>query len=280
MKFLVFFIIPISIFANKTYLWQMNKQEINNIIVKTSHKKQFLNKIIKYSWLFTKTPYKLNALGEGKQKPIYSFKAVDCVTYVETVLALSNSNTLNNSISLLQKIRYKNGEIKYNKRNHFTITQWIPNNEKLKIIEDITSKVSAKTQIVTKNITIKNFNNKFKKFKILKENLPSGKYSIEYIPINYFLKNQKKMNIPSGAIMIIIRENKYNYPIFASHLGFIINNKNQRIFRSAVTNRRYKEVRDYKLIPYLRFYKNYFAKKHWGILGVSLFLPKELSENK
>ncbi len=279
MKFLIFFIISISIFAKKTYLWQMNKQEINNIIIKTSHKKQFLNKIIKYSWLFTKTPYKLNVLGEGKQKPIYSFKAVDCITYIEMVLALANSSTLNNSISLLQKIRYKDGEIKYKKRNHFTVTQWIPNNEKLGIIENITSKTSKTTKTITKNITINNFNGKFKKFKILKENLPLGKHSLKYIPINYFLKNHDKIHIPSGAIALIIRE-KNNYPIFTSHLGFIINTGNQKIFRSAVTNRKYKEVRDYRLIPYLRFYKNYFAKKHWGILGITLFLPKELSESK
>jgi len=278
MRFLLFFIISVSVFANKTYFHQMNNKEINNIIIKTSKKKNFLNKIVKYSWLFTKTPYKLNVLGEGKKKPLYSFKAVDCVTYIETVLALANSNTLNNSISLLQKIRYKNGEIKYNKRNHFMVTQWIPNNKKLGIIEDITKKISNKTKKITKTLTLKNFKGKFKKFLSLQGDLPLGKHEILYIPLEYFLKNHNKMNIPSGTIMLIIRENN-NYPIFTSHLGFIIKYNNELIFRSAVTNRKYKEVRDYKLISYLNFYKNYFAKKHWGIIGISLFMPKELKES-
>jgi len=280
MRILTFFIISISIFAQKTYFWQMNDIEINHKIIKISKNKSFNNKIIKYSWLFTKTPYKLNILGEGNIKPLYSFKGVDCVTYVETVLALANSNTLDKSISLLQKIRYKNGEIKYNKRNHFTMTQWIPNNESLGIIKNITDKVSKNTKIMIKDITQKSFNGKFKKFKSLKENLPLGKHSIKYIPIKYFLNNYNNMNIPNGTIMLIIRENKNNYPIFTTHLGFIVkNNKNELIFRSAVTNRKYKEVRDYKLISYLRFYTDYFSKKNWGIKGISLYLPQELNDN-
>jgi hypothetical protein len=212
---------------------------------------------------------------------LYSFKGVDCVTYIETVLALANSTNLKSSIDLLQQIRYKNGEINYNKRNHFTVAQWIPNNIKLGLIEDVTSSISKKTKTMIKKITTNSFNNKkFKNFKILGKDLPIGGHKIEYIPIEYFFKNQNKMKFKDGTIMILIRENRSDYPIFTSHLGFIINSKKGKIFRSAVTNSRFKEVRDYNLLSYLRFYTNYYSSSNWKIIGVSLFLPKELNVNK
>lgn len=68
--------------------------------------------------------YVNDPLGEGHAPdtdPLIRSDAFDCTTFVETVLAHGDVDTLN-------KIRYKNGEIDFINRNHFIETEWLPNN--------------------------------------------------------------------------------------------------------------------------------------------------------
>lgn len=71
--------------------------------------------------------YVNNPLGEGRapdSDPLIRDDAFDCTTFVETVLAHGDVDTLN-------KIRYKNGEIDFINRNHFIETDWLPNNSNI-----------------------------------------------------------------------------------------------------------------------------------------------------
>ncbi|MBR1380001.1 MAG: DUF1460 domain-containing protein [Alphaproteobacteria bacterium] len=68
--------------------------------------------------------YVRDALGEGTapdSDPLIRFDAFDCTTFVETVLADGNVDTLN-------KIRYRDGAVSFINRNHFIETEWLPNN--------------------------------------------------------------------------------------------------------------------------------------------------------
>lgn len=68
--------------------------------------------------------YVNDPLGEGRAPdtdPLIRDDAFDCTTFVETVLANGDVDTLN-------QIRYKNGEIDFINRNHFIETEWLPNN--------------------------------------------------------------------------------------------------------------------------------------------------------
>lgn len=51
----------------------------------------------------------------------------DCVTYIETVLALARATKVDEFIEWLRKIRYEDGRIHWGRRNHYMI-QWIRNN--------------------------------------------------------------------------------------------------------------------------------------------------------
>jgi hypothetical protein len=56
-----------------------------------------------------------------------SLDGFDCVTYIETILALARASNADEFVEWLRKIRYEQGRIEWERRNHY-MTQWIRNN--------------------------------------------------------------------------------------------------------------------------------------------------------
>jgi hypothetical protein len=56
-----------------------------------------------------------------------SLVGFDCVTYIETVLALARASNVDDFIEWLRKIRYRQGRIQWECRNHY-MTLWLRNN--------------------------------------------------------------------------------------------------------------------------------------------------------
>ena len=105
------------------------------------------DKIIFITNSFLKTPYKLFPLGEGKNadianKPLYSFEAFDCLTFVETALALSYEPK--RFLGTLSDIRYHGAKRNFTNRNHFMSTEWNYYNQQKGYITDITTKLHSK----------------------------------------------------------------------------------------------------------------------------------------
>jgi hypothetical protein len=79
---------------------------------------------------FLGLPYIANSLIGSASTPetfTYSLKAFDCVTYMETVLALAGSRSVKEFASSLKGIRYDRGRVDWRRRNHY-MTGWIRNN--------------------------------------------------------------------------------------------------------------------------------------------------------
>ncbi len=79
------------------------------------------------------TPYADGPLGQGPEgtydkDPLIDLTRVDCVTFVEQAIALAASSSYEEAINTLQQIRYRNGEISFESRHHFMISDWIANN--------------------------------------------------------------------------------------------------------------------------------------------------------
>lgn len=56
-----------------------------------------------------------------------SLDGFDCVTFIETVLALVSAEQTSRYSSVLKKLRYSDGKVDWRHRNHY-MTQWINNN--------------------------------------------------------------------------------------------------------------------------------------------------------
>src|SRR5689334_11623813 len=88
---------------------------------------------------FLGTPYRSNPLIGSATEPevfIASLDGFDCVTYVESVLALARASTVESFAESLRKIRYDSGLIRWSRRNHYT-TAWIRNNVRQGIITPV-----------------------------------------------------------------------------------------------------------------------------------------------
>jgi cell wall-associated NlpC family hydrolase len=77
-------------------------------------------------------PYVICPLGGGADLPETlraSVDGFDCVTYVESVLALASSDSVGQFADHLRRIRYREGVVGWATRNHY-MTAWIRANEK------------------------------------------------------------------------------------------------------------------------------------------------------
>ena len=86
-------------------------------------------------------PYVEGSLGGGPGIPEVlrvTLEAFDCVTYLEVVLALACSGTLNEFVSTVRRIRYERGEIDWLHRNHYMI-DWARNNQSEGLIANLTA---------------------------------------------------------------------------------------------------------------------------------------------
>jgi hypothetical protein len=80
---------------------------------------------------FLNCPYRDAPLGGGPGLPEHldiSMDGFDCVTFVETVLALAASRRVDDFAASLRRIRYAPGRMSWRARNHY-MTHWAKNNE-------------------------------------------------------------------------------------------------------------------------------------------------------
>ena len=99
---------------------------------------------------FLGTPYVAGTLdsGDENEQLVVNLHQMDCVTYVENVIALSkaavgDSLTFEGFKAHLQNIRYRDGALSdYSSRLHYT-SDWIYNNQEKGIVENISKQLSG-----------------------------------------------------------------------------------------------------------------------------------------
>jgi hypothetical protein len=94
-------------------------------------------------------PYVGGACGEGAagrvdQYPLYRFDAFDCLTYVNTALALARARSVDEFKALLLAQNYYDAEPCYEKRFHFMSADWNVQNARQGVITDVTQKIATR----------------------------------------------------------------------------------------------------------------------------------------
>lgn len=230
----------------KAPLHAMLAKDIDALLRETSAKEpNLIARLALYSARAKGTPYKLFCLGEGPtakydRDPLIDFSRADCVTFMEQMLALALSSNYEQMFANLLRIRYKNGEIGFTTRNHYTHADWIPNNSWL--LEDVTAQVGGEwCADMTKVIDRLGF---FRKLGVpdieLHEVQASQTMTIKYVPTANLPKI--KDILQNGDMVSIVQKMP---GIFSAHTGFIIRDEYGNVlFRHASSRKEANQVTD------------------------------------
>ncbi len=88
---------------------------------------------------FLGCPYESNPLiGSAGTPEVFttSLDTFDCVTYIETVLALARASAVGDFTKWLRRIRYERGRIQWRRRNHY-MTAWIRNTRRQRLVSPV-----------------------------------------------------------------------------------------------------------------------------------------------
>jgi hypothetical protein len=233
------------------------------------------NRIEENSKIYLGYPYLKNPLGEGfgyDKDPLYNLNGFDCVTYVETVLALSTTDSEEEFKAKMNEIRYKDGDVNFLNRNHITSIDWNINNEANGILIDKTVQLFPKNFKILETEIDKGA--WFQKTHNLSVNFPKKISRLPYLPINSIIKETTLLNrIRSGSIINIVRS---NWPLHnigtrldISHQGFAIRKNGVLYFREASSLK--KMVVEIPMQKYISSMKNVNT-----VRGINILEPQNL----
>jgi hypothetical protein len=115
------------------------RRRVEQLLSSVRHERSAASRIEILSRHFLGHGYKENPLiGSSETAEVFtaSLDGFDCVTFIETVLALARAANADEFLEGLRAIRYDHGRIQWDRRNHYS-TQWIRNNVQAGIIKPI-----------------------------------------------------------------------------------------------------------------------------------------------
>ncbi len=257
--------------------WAALSPEEREVILKAAEPGTSLHqRLLGVSARFLGTPYLNSPLGEGSgvdPDPTFRMDAVDCLTFVEETLALSLARRDDEVPTLLERLRYANTPV-YEDRNHLMEAQWLPNNIRKGFLVDVTRRYGGEDTVqVQKTLTARTWTSRSsQELKLPKERQPLGTFTLNVIPLDRVLAHARR--IPSGTIMVIVRDELPLKATRITHLGFVLQKGKRTWLRHAARNG-YGRVVDEDLETFLARNSRYTK---WKVVGVSLFEARHPSE--
>lgn len=141
-----------------------------------------------------------------------SLRAFDCVTFIETVLALAYARTIEEFIDAVRRIRYHGGEIDWARRNHYMV-DWARNNEERGFLSNPTAGPCAAAKTCTLNLIA---------------GLPEKTASFSYFSAQHLADTTELFE--TGDLILFV-STKETLDVF--HTGFLIERKGRWLLRHA-----------------------------------------------
>ena len=201
-------------------IYQMTPEEIDNFIKLVRKEKPNLReRVVAIARRNLGQRYKIYLLGEFPfeifdSDPLFSIKRGDCVVFSEHIYAMALAYDWRSFFALLQRIRYKNGEISLFTRNHHTLSDWNTNNSWL--FKDISEELAGKkSKILIQKVNRSAF---FKNRYNLKTKISLQVYKTKYIPAD--ITGRVLNNLKDGDFVNVIRGIK-GKDKYCGHVGLI-----------------------------------------------------------
>jgi hypothetical protein len=199
----------------------------------------FLERVAQVSARLRGTRYVRDPLGEGPRgtvdrDPIIDLRRVDCLTFVEEVLALSQRPSLEAATALLQQYRYEGGQIRYDQRRHFMELQWLPGLTNAGLIRDVTREIAGDSaRLFERTVEEKSYRGAFRRWKKrLGDAAPTGNIRLSYVTAKDMVRLASR--VPSGSILVLLRRTPEGAPTTVSHVGLVVRSGENLVFRHAI----------------------------------------------
>jgi hypothetical protein len=169
---------------------------------------------------FLGSPYVVHPLiGSADSPEVFtvSLEGFDCVTYVETLLALALASSVDGFIEIVRQVRYKNGVVEWPRRNHY-MTSWIRNAARQGLVRNIT----RGKYTITKTRTLD-----------LIEDLPPLTVTLKCFPKQNFSKIAD--HLADGDLMFFVSTRR---KIDVFHVGLVFREDTRIVLRHASRSRK------------------------------------------
>jgi hypothetical protein len=196
----------------------LSRVRVEKLLAKIQFERSIGRRMEIFSRHFLGCPYTTNPLIGSRSVPevfVASFDGFDCVTYMETILALSRASTAGEFDDWLRKIRYAGGSVQWIRRNHYMIG-WIRNNGSVKKLP-VTIVAPAGVRTVVKQRDLHEL-----------PGLPAGPMRFECVPKPAIRKLAP--HVQTGDLIFFV-STKPDHDIF--HCGILVRDGERLLLRHA-----------------------------------------------
>jgi hypothetical protein len=184
------------------------------------------------------TRYRLGPLGEGRgpdPDPRFRLDAFDCVTFVETALALGAGSSEDEVRRALDDIRYGRA-IDIADRDHEVLSQWIPRNVEKGWIRPISRELAGGATIEVASVYDRDrWAQLVRRGRGLDgvpaPQLPIGRFATELVPTASV--DAVEPRLPDGAVVWVVRAERLDQATRITHGGLVVIKKGRRWVRHA-----------------------------------------------
>jgi hypothetical protein len=182
--------------------------------------------------------YRLGPLGEGRgpdPDPRFRLDAFDCVTFVETALALGAGRDEEEVRRALDDLRYGQ-EVDIADRDHEVLSQWIPRNLSKGWIRPISRELAGAAAVEVASVyDTARWTGLARRGRSLAGvptgRLPLGRFTTEVIPPAALAAVEPRL--PDGAVVWVVREERLDQVTRITHGGLVVVKGGRRWVRHA-----------------------------------------------
>lgn len=219
-------------------------------------------------------PYLPSALGEGAGRdpdPRFRLDAFDCMTLVETALALGSAATLEEARLALDDVRYGDAP-SYEARNHEVLSQWIPQNARKGWIASATGPLAARARPAEKDFSPASWRAVRAAGRqipgVPRARLPAGRFSIPVVPAAKVPALARL--IGEGSLVFVVRTDAFDRATLVTHAGLVVRGAGgATLVRHATRSRGINRVIEEPLVRFLRRQER--ALPRWPVEGLAFF---------
>lgn len=230
------------------------------------------------SALLAGAPYRLSPLGEGSgpdPDPRFRLDAFDCVTFVETALALGSAGSVAEAARLLDDVRY-HGPPDFAHRSHYVEAQWLPSLVEKGWLAPATRRVAPELAVrAQKRLDPALWRAAERSGHLLPDLPPAmrpmGTFALDLVPLAR--AREIAARLEPGLVLLVVREDRPDRPYRVTHMGLVVTDaRGRRYLRHASDVPGVLRVRDEPLDAFLA--RN-ARQQGWKVAGVSLWTIRD-----